>query len=586
MTRSPPPYIGAGILITTTEGLSARCCQVCLAGDCGPSLTLSPASIESSSVQVAGEGFRLSLLLNAAACQIAQSGIEIHSIAKGVSLFSLALKQLGQALQAPDLSHSREAVDKTWDIADQGERIFIEIEQMLNKLKGTDTHEGLKTLSLQQRVKWCFKKHNVTYLLAQLESLKLSLMVMLQTLRLGALINTNRYVASPVATSLTLPYRLVPDDTIAQEKAEAQNMIIVRYWAAKRLTRLWDFVEQETLEAENDQTNQLIDSHYLSITRMPVSWARSTKLPVPSFGDADAGLSAMEQTPKDMVQLSDRILNQLLSTWVLDVDHSSSSADSKVQPTRKVHFSSDSDGSDNVGFDGNEARGYYLEGPTTDWRQPHSQEARRHAARLRKKYSKYQPHVESDSEDTTESPRPRRESPITDNESLGLSDEDLQKRPYQRPQQDNIPSRNSPVSPHSFDSRHPSFSPQTPSHQASHPPAARRHHLKPPSPHSWQQQGYGIARSLPVRIPSKIPPRVHPPASPRFSSPQPQHPSPTQHHSSDSSRSHHRPSTRQRPARDSTNHRHRSFTEGAAKGLIGAGAIAGFMDALEAFSVL
>lgn len=155
------------------------------------------AGVESSTTNIAVEGFRLSLLLNAAACQIAQSGIEIHSIAKGVSVFSLALKQLNQVLQARDSNPSQEAVDKTLEIACQGERILIEIERMLDKLKETDTHETLKTLPLQQRVKWCFKKHHVTYLLAQLESLKLSLMVILQILQLGRFVNnTKGYVHS------------------------------------------------------------------------------------------------------------------------------------------------------------------------------------------------------------------------------------------------------------------------------------------------------------------------------------------------------------------------------------------------------
>lgn len=568
----------------------------------------SSARVESSAVNVAGEGFRLSLLLNAAACHIAQSGIEIHSIAKGVSLFSLALKQLGQALQAPGSNHSREAVDKTWEIADQGERIFIEIEQMLNKLKGTDTHGHLKTLPLQQRVKWCFKRHHVTYLLAQLESLKLSLMVILQTLRLGSLINTKRYVLRSfrLVTSLTDP-RLSDDDAIAQEKAEAQNMIIVRYWAAKRLNRLWELVEQETQEAEDDPTDQLINSHYLSLTKTPVSWARSTKLPVPSFGDGDVGLGPMEQTPKDMVQLSERVLNQLLSIWVLDLEDSSSSADSKAPHAPKVHFSSDSDTSDDVGSDGHEIRGYYLEGPTVNWRQPHSQEARNYAARLRKKYSKYQPHVESDSEDT-ESPKPRRESPITGNEYLKPEDDGVKKGSSQRSQpgaanMSNIPSLSSS---HSFESRHPSFTQQSPTYPASYPypssyspsyPPPGQQPPKHPPPRSWPQQPsqpqeHNIPRSQPVKIPSTIPPRIYPPSqfkahkkgSPRFSTP-PQYLSPTQHYSSDSSRSHNRSPPRQRRARENKNPRHRSFTESAAKGLIGAGAIAGFMDALEAFSL-
>ncbi|RJE21244.1 hypothetical protein PHISCL_06426 [Aspergillus sclerotialis] len=553
-----------------------------------------PARVESSATNIAVEGFRLSLLLNAAACQIAQSGIEIHSIAKGVSVFSLALKQLNQVLQAPDSNPSQEAVDKTLEIACQGERILIEIERMLDKLKGTDTHETLKTLPLQQRVKWCFKKHHVTYLLAQLESLKLSLMVILQVLQLGRHVNNTK--GTPV------------DDAISQEKAEAQNMFIVRYWATKRLNRLWELVEQETLEAESDPTNQLINSHYLFISKTPQSWTRSTKLPVPAFGDGDEGISAIERSPKDMVQLSEQIINQFLSIWVIDVDPSSSSAESNTQRPRRVHFSSDSDDSNDSSFAGHDIRGYYLEGPTDDWRQPHSQDARYHAACLRKKYSKYQARVESDSEDS-ESPKHRRSSNTDDDSALGFSDEGSSKRQSsQRSQKPTTNVNNAPSprgSPHSFNSRQPSFKPQHPHPYApSHaPPSSRRPYLKPPSPHSSQppppqQQDYGIPRSTPVRIPSSAPPYTHPPsqfdthgqASPRLNNLQTQHLSPahsfspTHSYSSDTSRSHH---SRKRPSRENStrDRRKSSFTGRATKGLIGAGAIAGFMDALEAFSV-
>lgn len=411
------------------------------------------------------------------------------------------------------------------------------------------------------------------------------------------------------------------DDAISQEKAEAQNMFIVRYWATKRLSRLWELVEQETLEAESDPTNQLINSHYLFISKTPQSWTSSAKLPVPSFGDGDEGLSAMERSPKDMVQLSKRIINQLLSVWVIDVGPSSSSAESNTQRQPRVHFSSDSDDSNDASFDGHDIRGYYLEGPTDDWRQPHSQDARHHAARLRKKYSKYQARVESDSEDS-ESPKHGRCSNTDDDSALGFSDEGSSKRESsRRSQQPSTTVNNAPSqrgSPHSFDSRQPSFRhshpyphPHSPTHP---PPTCGQPYLKPPSPHSSQpppqQQDYGIPRSTPVRIPSSAPPYTHPPAqfntyrqtSPRLHNLQTQHLSPahsyspihsyspahsyspTHSYSSDTSRSHH---SRKRPSREnSTRDRHKSsFTDRATKGLLGAGAIAGFMDALEAFSV-
>lgn len=390
-------------------------------------------------------------------------------------------------------------------------------------------------------------------------------------------------------------------------------MVIVRYWAAKRLNRLWELVEQETLEAENDQTNQLINSHYLSISQLPQSWTRPTRLHVPSFGDGDAGLNAMERSPKDMVHLSERIVTQLLSIWVIDTDQPASSAQSNMQRSRKVHFSSDSNDSDDSDFDGHDIHGYYLEGPTDDWRQPHSQEARQRAARLRKKYSNYQARVDSDSEDSA-SPKNRR-SPSTDDDSaLGFSDEGNTKgQSSQRPQQPTTNVNNAPLprsAPHSFDGRQPNFNhlhphphPYPPSQP---PPSNQRPYLKPPSPHplqpppQQQQQGYGIPRSTPMSIPSSAPPYIHPSAqfnshrqnSPRLSTSQNQHLSPAHPYSptrsyssaSDTSRSNH---DRKRPSReDNSKKRHKSsFTERATQGLISAGAIAGFMDALEAFSV-
>lgn len=150
-----------------------------------------PESV-TSLLGVANAGFRLSLLLNAVASQIASSGIEIHSISKGVSLFSLALKHVGRALQATDSVHAPNALDEAKKIADQGFMTLNEIEDMLDQLKASENLTNTHGLSIQQRVKWCFKKHRVTYLLAQLECLKLSLTVMLQVLQLGKLIEAKR----------------------------------------------------------------------------------------------------------------------------------------------------------------------------------------------------------------------------------------------------------------------------------------------------------------------------------------------------------------------------------------------------------
>lgn len=151
-----------------------------------PILTIRFPGIIASVIAVAGAGFRLSLILNAVGCEIATAGMEIHSISKGVTLFSLMLKQVGQALQAADSVHSSEALETAQEIANECQMVFDEIQEMLDKVT-TKKPDGTRSTSIQQRFRWCFKKSRVQYLLGQLESLKMSLLVMLQILQLGKL---------------------------------------------------------------------------------------------------------------------------------------------------------------------------------------------------------------------------------------------------------------------------------------------------------------------------------------------------------------------------------------------------------------
>ncbi|KAI9931818.1 hypothetical protein MW887_010402 [Aspergillus wentii] len=270
---------------------------------------------------------------------------------------------MGQTIRLADLDHSCIAVAKARKIADQGQGVFDEIEHMLDMLKSTDSHESLRTIPLSHRVKWSFRKHHITYLLAHLEYLKLSLIVLQKIVHIEMLIKTMS------------SFDLEKDETIAQEKAETQNMIIVRYWSGNRLSRLWEFAEQEAFEAANDQTNQLITSHYSTLRTSPSDshGAKLTKYPDFSLNDTNMDLSAMEISSKDMVQLSEKTVEVLLSTLFPTSGHSTS---------RSV-----------------QNQGYPLESTTIDWRKPRSQEARQHAAQLWERHSKYQAHVESDPEE-------------------------------------------------------------------------------------------------------------------------------------------------------------------------------------------
>lgn len=603
---------------------------------------------ETSIIRVAGAGFRLSLLLNAAACQLAQSRIEIHSIAKGISLFVLTLKQLGQALESTDLARTTEATEKAWEIASQGQLVFVEIEHMLDKLQGTDAHEDLSRIPVQERLKWCFRKQHVTYLLAQLESLKLSLIVMTRILQLGDLLKSEKEGANSSNCGL------VAEDIIAQEKAETQNMIIVRYWSLKRLDRLWDFVAQEAVEAANDPTNQKIISNHSSAAASAmgplVTAAKGSdlsKLPVVTFGDSDVGLANLERSPKDMVHLSEGAMNRLLLAWIPSLDPSLLSAVRKPspvatklsQPRAYVSSGSEDDDSDDPDWDGHSSHGYYLEGTTDDWRKPHSQEARKHAAELRRRYSSYQAHVESDPEadDLKRLRQTRPKNPrITDSSDEG------EQRSTSRPPPKSVTINDKRAHSNSSSSRYPpspvsdrgpptypngSFQPPPPTQsipRSQGPPQSKPMPIHIPGPpqqpyryHPNQEFTNTAPRSIPnsqpnvpagsMPLPSPratppgqfdaswarqqqnynynhLQPRPHPSAFPlSTSSPESSfslRPSPPRSAQRSPTRSH------RRSSREEAKERHKALTRSATRGLAGIGAIAGFMDALEAFTLL
>ncbi|KAJ5308892.1 hypothetical protein PENANT_c013G10939 [Penicillium antarcticum] len=610
-----------------------------------------------SIVKIAGAGLRLSLLLNAAACQLAQSKLEIHSIAKGISLFALSLKDAGKTLEVTGFHRTPEATEKAWEIAGQGQMIFIEIEHMLDMLKSTDRDDDLRSIPLQERLKWCFQKQHVTYLLAQLDSLKLSLIVLLQILQLGNIIKSN--VDDGIDTESLAS---VADDTIAQEKADSQNMIIVRYWSLKRLDRLWDLVEQEARDAANSQTNQRIRSNYLSSSASALKplvtatrAADPIRLPIVTFGESEVGLSDMERSPKDMVQLSESAMNRLLSIWVPLVDLSKLQEAGKLidapeKPTQpRVYVSSDTDDDDTGSdFEGLDVRGYYIEGSTPDWRVPHSQEARQQAAERRRKYSNFQARVETEPE--PEDVIKRGESPNDSRIRIDSSDEGEQRSTLRPSHSKQIPSR---IHTSSLSSQYP---PNLTNHESrpyptgsypppAHPlPRAPPHFSGPPSSHAQTksaqaysqgapQQPYNpyntqpyasTPRSIPVNKqagPSPYPSsRGHSPNQVYFGptwgqphapyqlrrphpslytlststpemgfqppSPHSRHRSPTRsrHYSSRSSRDSH-DSHDSREPREEAKERRKDLTKKATRGLAGIGAIAGFLDALEAFSL-
>lgn len=141
---------------------------------------------------VAGAGFRLSLILNAVGAEIADTDVEIQAIARGISSYSLLLKQVGINIRATKALASQSAIDTVSQIAKQSQSVFDEVKSMVELVQKQDEKGHIQSISIAQRVTWCFKKQRVQYLLGQLECLKLSLSLMLQVLQLGKTIATER----------------------------------------------------------------------------------------------------------------------------------------------------------------------------------------------------------------------------------------------------------------------------------------------------------------------------------------------------------------------------------------------------------
>ena len=152
----------------------------------------------------------------------------------------------------------------------------------------------------------------------------------------------------------------------------------------------------------------------LTIEAPPPEYVTSlalVKLPTYSLGELDTTLHKIKQSPKDMVQVSSDAIDPLLDRWtrwyeVRERKHTRNSGSSRYGPSVDNYYEDEEDRPYYQQYREREdsPKGYYLEGTTTDWRKPHSVDARKEAARRRQQYTKYQPSVSQQSSDVEDSP--------------------------------------------------------------------------------------------------------------------------------------------------------------------------------------
>ena len=196
----------------------------------------------------------------------------------------------------------------------------------------------------------------------------------------------------------------------------AQNAVIVRYWQMSNMDTLFDASQREDQEdrrasLSNGSMDDLQSPQQPDIPSFDQSNSSAlVRLPVFSLGELDHTLHQIKHSPRDMVQVSNQAVDPLLERWTIWRDirerrHNRHSG-GKYAPSVDNLYEDDDDAAFYDRFGGREdgARGYYLEGATTDWRKPNSASARHEAHRRRKQYSGYQPSVSAASSDVDDSP--------------------------------------------------------------------------------------------------------------------------------------------------------------------------------------
>lgn len=444
------------------------------------------------------------------------------------------------------------------------------------------------------------------------------------------------------------------NDMIAQERAETQNLVIVRYWQINRLDRLFAAAEHEDAEDRKEiehQNNGAPNNPQLAIEAPPPEYSTSTaliRLPIVSLGELDNTLNQIRESPKDMLRVSESVIDPLLNRWTRwqEIrDQHDGRPGGHYTPSVHNLYESDKERPKYYGdfHDTEESpRGYYLEGTTTDWRQPHSMAAKQEAAKLRKKYAGLQPSVSVDSSDAEDSHGPQTskkhapsrhvidsssetsdsEPELTRQRRRSNADPSNEKR-YRYPHRAQHPSQsygNGDPKRASFDGRTGSSTNGTPqstpgsSFSAPRSPGVHRPMTNPVQ----NQYHHAYSSPLPPVYPpnapyqyaphSPYPPNssasLQPPAYPGYSNAQ-NHPPrymPPQGHripipphqipTSQEGRSPRSPSRlsgysarSQRSVEDlkkaEKSRKHKNLTKSATKGVLGAGALAGFLEALE-----
>ncbi|KAH6666899.1 hypothetical protein B0J14DRAFT_704958 [Halenospora varia] len=206
-----------------------------------------------SIVGVASAGAKLSLLLYDFAASVASAKGDILAVGRDVALFCAVLRQVGSVFGNQKAARfSSSALDTTLEIVERCKAIFEELNTIVQKLV-KDRGDGAEAVvGFVAKVKWTFKRSRVRLLQGSLDSMKITLHLMLTTLDFSDKIYSRR----------NSRIRVFDDDNGElhdeedQAQSVAESLVIAHQSSIETLQELEEKEEDENgIEEEEEHRN-------------------------------------------------------------------------------------------------------------------------------------------------------------------------------------------------------------------------------------------------------------------------------------------------------------------------------------------
>ncbi|KAI9652097.1 MAG: hypothetical protein M1831_007230 [Alyxoria varia] len=191
------------------------------------------SEVVASVIGLAGVGIKLAKTLYQAGHNAVPPEHNINRIATNVSLFSSMLKHVSATLEDIHSLYTSDAVQTIQQITEESSSVFNEITQMVisatskpdkaeSDSEPVGANDRKRRVSTLQRAKWYFDQPAAERLLAQLDYLKTTLSVLLQTLNLAATLQNVRGSNSSNSHQ---------EQLIEQETTHVENLLVAQHLA-------------------------------------------------------------------------------------------------------------------------------------------------------------------------------------------------------------------------------------------------------------------------------------------------------------------------------------------------------------------